>query len=149
MTVITQKSEIAERILRKFWSTELKNAQQASIKISLLEKFKSKDVTIIKYPSGVPLAMIKQVMKCIEESDLSYNDLNFCTLNVGHGKEIHFVKNETPKHGKYEERQKNTGGLNSEIINDIGDFRIAQIDSGIIMNAADFTLYCVAEDFVL
>lgn len=148
MTTIS-KPQTKNQSLKRFWQEKRENGKDFLRKITFLENFKSKDMVVIGYPSGIPFVTVQQVCRCVDKSSDFFDHFVCSILSVGHKKEYHLIKNETDLHTRYEKLQNETGRQNSLLIKDIGEFRIAKINEVVFMDEADFTLYCVDENLVV
>lgn len=101
---------------------------------------------ILNYPSGTPLVVIEKVNKSLFGKE-TLSGFNSVQIKTTHGVLFHLVRTGSSDHSLFEKRQQLTGGINSEEIQDLGDFRIIQIENWIAVDGGDFSLYKTEEDY--
>lgn len=99
-------------------------ASDVMAKINYLKRIKPKyGLAIIRYPSGTPLSLIEKVSNSIWEK-LSLDGCNYIPIKTSHQSLFHLIRNGSSEHIAFEKKQSLTGGINSDVINDLGDFLI-------------------------
>lgn len=107
-------------------------------------------LAIHHYPSGTPLVIIEKVNKSLIGKE-TLNGFNSVRIKTTHGFVFHLVRNGSSDHILFEKRQQLTGGLHSEMIQDLGDFRIIEVKnwSNKGLDGGDYSLYKTSDDFTL
>lgn len=136
-----------QRVIEEFWKQRLEQIPKVHEKLQLLSEFRNQDYVITDYSASLTLLTLKNVCECLKKHSQKFDDFIGAVMPIGHGKEIHIVRNNTVKHGNYETKEKETGGLDSHQINDLGEIRIKKIDPyGFFEKEAfDATVYSVSE----
>ncbi len=144
METATQTTETS---LKALWEKAEKEAENSLAKISLLKKFKPENgLTIIQQPGFFPLSTLERVCRCIGKVIfLKFEEVNEIFLYNAHNYSFVLARNGSKEHGDYEQKQKISGGSNSEEILDIGEFRIANTKDDDILRYADFSLFRIKD----
>ncbi len=142
MTELRKKTNIFN-----YFKSQKESASDVFNKNEYLERVTPKNgLGIYKYPSGTPLAVIEKVYRAISSKN-NLNGFNYLPIKTSHGFLFHLVRNESADHSFFEKKEKISGGINSDEVQDIGEFRIAEIINGDIEDYADFSLYKTKDDF--
>lgn len=140
------KLELNGRKISSIYCKLEEHASDVFIKAKLLKKYEPGDgVKVVRYPSGTPCSVLEKVIKSVLfKANL---DFDYLSINNGHQSVFHIVRNNSKIHNKFEKKQKETGGYNSEVIKDLGDFLLVTSKDGCILDGADFSLYKTKDDF--
>ncbi|MCE9517609.1 hypothetical protein K8Q96_01245 [Candidatus Nomurabacteria bacterium] len=148
-TTVTRTTILSKQSLSKLYATLAANANDVLQKLEILKNCKhANGLAVGRYPSGTTVCNLEKVCKYIETVP------NFATFESGtisESRNVSFilVRNESQMHSRFERIQKETGGINSNSIEDLGDFLILETIHDVIINGADFSLYKIKDDVII
>lgn len=140
-------TEMTGKRISIFYDKLLENAEDIRSKVNHLRNtIPENGLAVARYPSGTPLSVLQKVTKALEKK-LGLAGFHYIEMEASHHYAFHLAKNGSSDHSKFELNQNRTGGINSREIEDLGDFLIVQVENGVIMEGADFSLYKTKDDF--
>lgn len=145
MDTVTVTQEKQVRDIDQFWKDARLRVSEAIEKIELLESFRPKNkLTIYKYPNSFPLSILKKICQSLEK-EKGFDGLEKVVIDAGEEHKFILARNGSEIHSQYEKKQWETGGIQSLEIDDLGEFRVVEVEFGIITRGADFSLFCVKD----
>ncbi len=145
ITDITERTQLENYTFADVIESMKMNASDVLKKIDRLGRsLNPYGIAVVGYPAGATLSIVERVCRLVKDVQ-DFDTFVSKKKAIGQDWENVLVRNYSPLHSEIEKMQQRTGGLYSEIITDLGDFRIAKVVNGKIKSAKDYSLYKVEE----